>query len=214
MAYIFMDESGDLGFNEQKEKTSKNFIIAFLFSQNKNILDKIVKKVFNALPQNIKKKHSGTFHCYKEQPKVRLKLLSLLKDKKDISIMIIRLNKGNVWTDLRQENSILYNYVVNILLNRVFSKKLIPIKDKIVFIQSQRETNKLLNLNFKQYISQQVKKNHGVELVVEIKRPSEEKALQIVDFVSWGVFRKYEHNDDTYYNIIKNLIKENTSLYE
>ena len=82
MAYIFMDESGDLGFNEQKEKTSKNFIIAFLFSQNKNILDKIVKKVFNALPQNIKKKHSGTFHCYKEQPKVRLKLLSLLKDKK------------------------------------------------------------------------------------------------------------------------------------
>lgn len=158
MAYIFMDESGDLGFNEQKEKTSKNFIIAFLFSQNKNILDKIVKKVFNALPQNIKKKHSGTFHCYKEQPKVRLKLLSLLKDKKDISIMIIRLNKGNVWTDLRQEKSILYNYVVNILLNRVFSKKLIPIKDKIVFVQSQRETNKLLNLNFKQYISQQVKK--------------------------------------------------------
>ncbi len=214
MAYIFMDESGDLGFNEQKEKTSKNFIIAFLFSQNKNILDKIVKKVFNALPQNIKKKHSGTFHCYKEQPKVRLKLLSLLKDKKDISIMIIRLNKGNVWTDLRQEKSILYNYVVNILLNRVFSKKLIPIKDKIVFVQSQRETNKLLNLNFKQYISQQVKKNHGVELVVEIKRPSEEKALQIVDFVSWGVFRKYEHNDDTYYNIIKDLIRENTSLYE
>ena len=214
MAYIFMDESGDLGFNEQKEKTSKNFIIAFLFSQNKNILDKIVKKVFNALPQNIKKKHSGTFHCYKEQPNVRLKLLSLLKDKKDISIMIIRLNKGNVWTDLRQEKSILYNYVVNILLNRVFSKKLIPIKDKIVFIQSQRETNKLLNLNFKQYISQQVKKNHGVELVVEIKRPSEEKALQIVDFVSWGVFRKYEHNDDTYYNIIKDLIRENTSLYE
>ena len=107
-----------------------------------------------------------------------------------------------------------YNYVVNILLNRVFSKKLIPIKDKIVFIQSQRETNKLLNLNFKQYISQQVKKNHGVELVVEIKRPSEEKALQIVDFVSWGVFRKYEHNDDTYYNIIKDLIRENTSLYE
>ena len=214
MAYIFMDESGDLGFNEQKEKTSKNFIIAFLFSQNKNILDKIVKKVFNALPQNIKKKHSGTFHCYKEQPKVRLKLLSLLKDKKDISIMIIRLNKGNVWTDLRQEKSILYNYVVNILLNRVFSKKLIPIKDKIVFIQSQRETNKLLNLNFKQYISQQVKKNHGVELVVEIKRPSEEKALQIVDFVSWGVFRKHEHNDDTYYNIIKDLIRENTSLYE
>lgn len=209
-----MDESGDLGFNENKEKTSKNFVIAFLFSESKNALDKIVKKVFVSLPQNIKKKHSGTFHCYKESPKVRLKLLNLLKDKKEVSIMIIRLNKGNVWTDLRKEKSILYNYVVNILLNRVFSKNLIPIKDKIVFIQSQRETNKLLNENFKEYISQQVKKNHGVELIVEIKRPSAEKSLQIVDFISWSVFRKYEHNDDTYYNVIKDLIKEDTSLYE
>ena len=152
--------------------------------------------MFNTLPPNIKKKHSGTFHCYKEQPIVRSRLLSLLKKKKDVSVMIIRLNKSNVWTDLRKEKSILYNYVVNILLNRIFSKKLISIQDKLVFIQSQRETNKLLNL------------------VVEIKKTSEEKALQIVDFVSWSVFRKYEHNDDTYYNIIKDLIKENTSLYE
>ena len=76
-----MDESGDLGFNENKGKTSKNFVIAFLFSESKNTLDKIVKKVFNTLPQNIKKKHSGTFHCYKEQSKVRLKLLNLLKEK-------------------------------------------------------------------------------------------------------------------------------------
>jgi len=214
MSYIFMDESGDLGFNENKGKTSKNFVIAFLFSESKNTLDKIVKKVFNTLPQNIKKKHSGTFHCYKEQSKVRLKLLNLLKEKTNISIMIIRLNKNNIWTDLKQEKNILYNHVVNILLNRVFSKKLIPINNKVVFVQSQRETNKLLNENFKEYISQQVKKNHGVELSVEIKRPSAEKSLQIVDFISWSVFRKYEHNDDTYYNVIKSLIKEDTSLYE
>lgn len=214
MSYIFMDESGDLGFNDNKEKTSKHFVIAFLFSENKNILDKIVKKTFNSLPDKIIKKHSGTFHCYKEQPKVRFKLLNLLKEKKDVSVMIIRLDKNKLWTDLKQEKNLLYNNVVNILLNRVFSKKLIPIKNGIVFVQSKRETNKLLNENFKNYISQQIKKNHGIELTVEIKNPSEEKSLQIVDFVSWSAFRKYEHNDDSYYNVIKNLIIEDTSLYE
>ena len=35
MAYIFMDESGDLGFNFKKAKTSKNFIITFLFVAEK-----------------------------------------------------------------------------------------------------------------------------------------------------------------------------------
>lgn len=209
-----MDESGDLGFNQNKEKSSKNFIIAFLFSENKNILDKLVKKVFKNLPPNIKKNHSGTFHCYKEQPKIRLKILNLLKEKKEISIMIIRLDKSKIWTDLKQEKVSLYNTIVNILLNKVFYKKLIPLKNGIIFVQSQRETNKLLNENFKKYISIQVKKNHGLEMSVEIKTPSQEKALQIIDFIAWSVFRKYEHNDDSYYNIIKNLIIEDTTLYE
>ena len=32
MTYIFLDESGDLGFNFRKKKTSKYFIVTFLFT--------------------------------------------------------------------------------------------------------------------------------------------------------------------------------------
>jgi hypothetical protein len=35
MAYIFLDESGDLGFNFKKKKTSKIFVVTCLFTENK-----------------------------------------------------------------------------------------------------------------------------------------------------------------------------------
>ena len=44
MSYIFMDESGDLGFDFKKKKTSKVFVITCLFIENKGQLKKIVKK--------------------------------------------------------------------------------------------------------------------------------------------------------------------------
>lgn len=39
------------------------------------------------------------------------------------------------------------------------------------------------------------------------------KGLQVVDFLSWAIFRKYEHGDDYFYNMIKNLIVEESSLF-
>jgi hypothetical protein len=34
MGYIYLDESGDLGFNFDNRKTSKFFVITFLFTTN------------------------------------------------------------------------------------------------------------------------------------------------------------------------------------
>ncbi|MBI5221243.1 MAG: DUF3800 domain-containing protein, partial [Candidatus Magasanikbacteria bacterium] len=36
MSFIFLDESGDLGFDFTKNKTSKFFVISFLFVKNKD----------------------------------------------------------------------------------------------------------------------------------------------------------------------------------
>lgn len=127
--------------------------------------------------------------------------------------MTIYLNKRKVYTKLQDEKQVLYNYVTNILLDRIYSKKIIPVKTRIELIASRRETNKFLNENFKNYINSQVKNRHKIEIKVNIKTPFEEKTLQVVDFVSWAIFRKYEYKDDSYYNIIKNKIAEENPLF-
>ena len=213
MAYIFLDESGDLGFNFKKKKTSKYFVITLLLSKDKKVLEKMVKKVFKGLSKMEVKNHRGVLHAFKETPRTRQKLLNSFREKNLSNVIVIYLNKKRVYTRLQDEKSVLYNYVTNILLDRVCTKKFIPTNEKITLVASRRETNKFLNQNFTAYLKTQVKNNHKLDINIEIKSPTQEKSLQVVDMLSWSVFRKYEHGDESYYNIIKPDIIEENSLF-
>ena len=211
MANIYLDESGDLGFNFAKKKTSKIFVITCLFTEDERPIEKVVKKTHAELQKKFKSR-IGTLHCVREKPLTRKRLLKRLNEK-ECSIMTIYMNKSKVYTRLQDEKSVLYNYVANILLDRICSKKIIPVDKPITLIASQRETNKFLNLNFKNYLNNQLKNRHKINLSVQIKSPSAEKSLQAVDFVSWAIFRKYEYQDDSYYNLIKSKIVEENPLF-
>lgn len=213
MAYILLDESGDLGFNFKKKKTSKFFVITFLFVEDKRPLEKMVKKVFKGFSKTEVKTHHGMLHAYKETPKTRQKVLNLFREKNISNVITIYLNKRKVYTRLQDEKQVLYNYVTNILLDRVCTKKLIPIDGKITLIASRRETNKFLNENFSAYLKDQARTNHKLDIEIDIKSPTQEKSLQVVDMLSWAIFRKYEHGDETYYNLIKQDIVEENSLF-
>jgi hypothetical protein len=211
MAYIFLDESGDLGF-DPKKKSSKCFVIAFMFVENKGPVEKVIKKVARSLSKKELKKHVGVLHACKEKPKTRTKILGALNEKK-ISILSIYLNKKKVYTKLQDEKHVLYNYVTNILLDRIFTKKLIPLNSPIHLIASRRETNKFLNYNFKNYLKGQVKNNHKLDIDIYIKPPSGEKCLQAVDFICWALYQKREKGDESYYSLIKDRVVEESPLF-
>ncbi len=207
-----MDESGDLGFDFNKRHTSQFFVITFLFvPHNKRRIEKIIKKIHQGLNKKYKRK-SGVLHAVKEKPITRKRLLRFIA-KENCQIMTIYLNKKKVFTRLQEEKQILYNYVTNILLDRIYSKKMISSNLPIHLIASKRETNKFLNLNFKSYLIKQVNYRHKSPISIQIATPFQEKALQAVDFISWSIFRKYERKDATYYNIIKSKIIEENSLF-
>lgn len=205
-----MDESGNLGFNFDKKGTTSYFLITFLFTRSKRPIEKCVKKVHSGLRKKYKK--IGVLHAYIEEPVTKRRLLSLLAEK-DCKIMTILLNKKKVYTKLQDEKPVLYNYVTNILLDRIFTKKLIQSDDSIKIIASRKETNKFLNENFKSYLHSQLAANYKVKVSISVKTPAEQKALQAVDFVSWAIFRKYEYKDDTYYNLIRGKIVEENPLF-
>ena len=67
MAFIFVDESGDLGFDFSKTKTSRYFIVTFLFVSEKRPLEKIVRKIFSGFTKKQIRAHGAVLHCYKER---------------------------------------------------------------------------------------------------------------------------------------------------
>lgn len=211
MSLIYLDESGDLGFDFTKKGTSKFFILTFLFTENKKPIEKIIKKIHSGFKKSQKSKLT-MLHAIKEKPVTRQRLLKQLA-LTECRIMTICLNKKNLSDKIKNDKSVLYNYGTNILLDRIYSKKIIKNLDNIILIASKRETNKYLNTNFKEYLKKNIEDKHGIKISIEIKTPAEEKILQVVDFVSWAIYRRYEKNDNNYYQIIKNkIVEENPFL--
>lgn len=173
-----------------------------LFVSNKSSVEDAVKKIFKSFTVNERKYHHGVLHAFRENSKTRMKLLDILA-KKDISIIALYLNKKKVYTKLHETKHALYNYVTNIVLDRICIKKLISNNEPIFLIASRRETNKFLNDNFKNYLRKQVETNHKINIEVEIAPANSEKCLQAVDMICWAIFRNREHGDNTYFDIIK-----------
>ncbi|TSC96437.1 MAG: hypothetical protein Athens101426_357 [Parcubacteria group bacterium Athens1014_26] len=209
MNYILLDESWDLGFKLERG-SSKYFAITILFTKSKRRLEKIARNTYKSLSKKFKK--VGVLHAYKEEPITRTRILSQVNTS-DCSILAIIVNKRKVYTKLQDEKAVLYNYVTNILLDRLFTKKPIPPLEPVTLLASRRETKRLLNENFKNYLQNKIINDHKLQLTIEISSPSHEKSLQIVDVVSWAIFRRYEKADDSYYNLIKSKIIEETPLF-
>ena len=209
MNYILLDESWDLGFKLERG-SSKYFAITILFTKSKRRLEKIARNTYKSLSKKFKK--VGVLHAYKEEPITRTRILSQVNTS-DCSILAIIVNKRKVYTKLQDEKAVLYNYVTNILLDRLFTKKPIPPLEPVTLLASRRETKRLLNENFKNYLQNKIINDHKLQLTIEISSPSHEKSLQIVDVVSWAIFRRYEKGDDSYYNLIKSKIIEETPLF-
>ncbi len=103
-----------------------------------------------------------------------MKLLKLCASCPGVHVMTMYLNKSKVYTTLQDEKHLLYNYTVNILIDRILTKKLVPIHQPIEFIASRRETSKILNNNFVSYLKNKTKE-HIVNMKFFIKTPQQEK---------------------------------------
>lgn len=200
-----------MGFNFNNKKTSRFFIISIISTENKKPLEKATSSIH----RNLRKKYkirSGILHAHREEPITRVRYLRKISEK-DINIIAIYIDKEKLFSRLHSQNLYIYNQVTNILLDRIQSKGIINKKEGIELIVSRRETSRFLNLNFINYIKNQQKLNNNLQVKIKIKTPADEKSLQVADVVSWSIFRKYEHNDDFYYTIIKHLIIEENSLF-
>ena len=212
MTTVYLDESGDLGFDMSKPKTSRHFLVAALLCHDTKPVDKAVRKTFGGFTKAQVKSHHGYLHAFSETPQTRRRLLRLLSAL-DIGVIVVKLDKRRVFTDIADEPHLLYNAIVNILMNRLISQSIVSPHGPLRLVASQRETMGLLNDNFTSYLIGHVRTPQGVNLSVDVKHASTEKGLQAVDMISWSLFRQYERSDPTYAELIRPRILEVSDVW-
>ena len=201
MTYIYFDESGDLGFDFTKQKTSKHLLVVFLIIKEKTPIISLVKRVFKTLPTARKQKNNGVLHAHYEKFSTIKKMLYNLSIQ-NIKIATMRLDKRKLLI-LGNPNEIYTNIVIS-LLNKLYANGYIDNTDNIELIASRRNTSKYLNKQFTDNIINKVPED--IILDVSIVKPSDDKCLQAVDFISWSFWHKYENDDNTYSDIISHAV--------
>ncbi|MEK6927914.1 MAG: DUF3800 domain-containing protein [Nanoarchaeota archaeon] len=199
MKYIFLDESGELGF---KESSSRYFIITLLSCDEgeipnirriiKRVREKIIKKKLKRYPE-IKGNNSPD--------NIRFEILQRFM-KTHSEIFVIVLDKSKVYEYLKDKKSKLYNYISNLIINECSFDT-----HSVCLIVDKSKPNRSLREDFNRYIKNEIRKNNSsCNINIQHENSQKEQCLQVLDFVSWAIFRSYEHNDSRFIDIIKDKI--------
>jgi hypothetical protein len=199
MKYIFLDESGELGF---KSSSSKYFVITLLLCDEgeihllrrimKRVREKIIKKKIKKYPE-LKGNNSNDA--------IRTEVLQRFM-KTNSEIFVIILEKSKVYEYLKEKKDKLYNYISNLILNECSFDT-----SSVCLIVDKSKSNRSLREDFDNYIRRKLnEKNHLDKLIIRHENSRNEECLQVLDFISWAIFRNYEHKDSRFMEMIKDKV--------
>lgn len=211
--YAFMDESGDLGFND---KSSKFFVVSYVLFRNE-IPHFARHKVTTLLKRlNLRNKIKiSEFKFSNDSQKTRIRFLNLISTL-NIDIGVIAIAKDSVKEDLKSEPQTLYNfitvnYVAKTIIERYFRSwhhyNTIDFTiDRSLLKKARARYDKYFEEKLG-YVKYQAQFQGDITVKIFHKDSMQEPCIQIVDYVSGAVRHALENSDRQYYEIIKAKIK-------
>ena len=210
MKYIFVDEAGNLDFSQNG---TKYFLFTFLVKTRPFELEnKISKLKFDLVEWSIKNnKHIDLeyFHATEDNSHIRRKMFELITELKDLKINVYTyiLEKNKVFPEKRADKDNFYinnlEYATKNILSHIDNDFAIFI-DRLPIKHNKTKLIKGLKKGIGAYLKE---KNKLYKYGIFHHSSASNAYLQVVDYINWAIFRKYERNDFEYYNMIKKYIK-------
>ena len=200
MWYLYLDESGDLGFDFVNKKPSNFFTITILAVSCLDNNRKILKSVKMTLRRKFRKKDQVVElkgreisldikeYLYKQTKGVKFGLYSMT------------LNKKRVYEELAKTKSRVYNYISKKVLEQIPFEK--NNSDRVQLI-IDKSMSKPEIVEFNNYIRRQLEARLNPKIPLDIYHwhSHENYGLQAVDVFCWGIFQKYERKKTDWYNV-------------
>jgi len=206
MMYVYLDESGDLGFGQGG---TKYFTVAFVIMENPLHFKRCVKrvKVKYDIPRDVELKG------YTTRESIKADLLNRFA-KLDIEVHAITVRKKNVEPKLQRDTNIFYNYMVGLsLVERILqeppnSEVIINIDKRIISITSGAKFDEYLRLK-----TWYERERQDIELKIYHIDSQKSHAIQGIDIICNSIFRKYNSNNYKLFNIIQGKVKSDRRLF-
>ena len=209
MLYLYLDESGDLGFDFVNKKPSKFFTICILVIKSTESCKRIVKMIERTLrrklnPKNKRKRFIQELKATSTTLAIKQYFYRNIRDV-DFSIYSITLNKKRLYPRLVEEKARAYNWIARVLLDHID----FATADKQINLIIDKSKSKPEIAEFDKYIlsNLQGRVDPKIPLIISHRDSREDLCLNAVDLFSWGVFRKYEKKDLEWYELFREKIQ-------
>lgn len=214
---IFLDESGDLGFDFEEKSPSSHFVITLLVCESKAADDSFKTAVKRCLKNKLNHAKSRRkveeLHAVRTSLAVKQYFYRQIKNR-DWRIYSLIINKRRVYDHLRTHagKKKLYNYLANKLLDRVdFSSA-----GAAITLVVDKCKNRSEIVDFNNYLEGQLSAKLPLEVQLNIYHEDSRShaGLQAVDSFCWGIYRKYEWGDTKWYDCYREQIEAEVIYFE
>ena len=212
IVYIFVDESGNRDFTS---KGSKYFMFNFLIKKRPFNLHNVIsnyryfllEKNLDPLKGNDRRLDIEYFHASKDNKHIRDEIFNLIStfDENSVKAYSYILEKPKVAPNKRKQIDDFYicnlTYAIKKLLDVInIDRNFIIITDTLPLKKDKKNQAKALKSGISEYLD-----NNKLNLRYDIFHHCSASSvnLQIIDYISWAIFRKYEHNQDEFYKKIE-----------
>lgn len=200
--YIFLDESGDLGFDFDNKGTPRYFVITLLVCHTKNTVDQLKRAVTRTLKNKINSKnnHSTELKGINTSVSIKRYFYRHMPTSQDWQLYSIVLDKHLLLNqvDFLPSEHRLYNYLAKEILRQVNFNNL---KNHLLLVVDKRKGRKGIN-EFNKYLTNHLEAIIPLNVIFGISHEQsfENPGLQAVDLFCWGIRRSFEYNDNEWFN--------------
>lgn len=195
MLYLYLDESGDLGFDLSGSHPSRFFTIAVLVvrgHQNNQAIARAVRVTLRRKLKALRGVSSGELKgssCGLEIKKFFYAKIAPL----DFRVHAVTLDKSRIYGYMVEDKARIYNFIARMVLEKIdFADARVRV---IITVDKSKSKSEIRSFN--NCVIAQVKSRLDPKIPLEIFHSSSHKTLQLqaADMFAWGVFRKYEKGD-------------------
>lgn len=200
---IYIDESGDLGFNLDHKGTWKYLILTALVCDSFHTSQKIIHAIKKVrYHENKRNKKALLSELKGSKTKLDLKRyffkqLNTVKGWQLFSIIKNKNDQNNLYKDAISHNQFYNQSIIKLLQNIPFQNHNTLIIDRSKNPKEIQRLNILIEDHFK---------NSSTFFTIKHDHSYIHAGLQAVDIFAWGIARKYEYNDINWYQIFKERI--------
>jgi hypothetical protein len=201
MWHLYLDESGDLGFDFENKNPSRHLTVCILATSRDETVARIRTAVRRTLRNKVNRGRKNETELKGTSTVIAVKRYFYRKISDcRFGIYAVTLNKIRVFDELRRDAEIksrLYNYVARLVLDEIPFES----ADGPVELVVDRSKGKWEMAEFNRYVWQnlQGRLDPRIPLSIQHRDSCTDCGLSAVDLFCWGVFRKYERNDEDWY---------------